>query len=140
MPTQPEEKPEGKETPPSFDYTQPKPEDFASILFGVAFVENAMEKALSDLLKDSAKVVKIWWDEYDGSIELGFSHGTPKDFTATEELRSLLLSWGFGMAYLNFTDGTQQHISWNRASSERKVYSDNSWRWNEEKANKCETP
>jgi len=122
----------------SFDYSDPKPQDFASILFGENFVVNAMEIALEDLLKDTAKVVKIWWDEYDGSIEFGFSDSTAKDFSAPQKLVELIGKWGFSMAYLNFTDGTQQFLRPEKPPSERKIWHDNSWRWNKEKADKNE--
>ncbi len=120
----------------SFDYQDPKPEDFSSILFGENFVLNLMEQSLEEKIPKPAEVVKIWWDEYDGSVEFGFSDSTPTDFSASQEISDLISQWGFSIAFLNFTDGTQQHLCSGKPPGERKVWGDNSWRWNKEKADK----
>jgi hypothetical protein len=116
----------------------PSESNFANILFASGSIESRIEDSLNDLFGPGDYVLSIWHDHYDCSLEVGFSSRIPDSFSADQRLVEQIKKWGFTMVYLNFADGTQQHVYANGTIGQRRLWSDNSHRWNKEKADKLE--
>jgi hypothetical protein len=126
------------DTDAMIDPYYPEPSDYADILFASHVVQSNIEDELNDLFGPGDYVLDTWHDHYDYSLEVGFSSRIPDSFSADQRLVELIKKWGFGMVYLNFADGTQQHIYSKGLIGERKFWHDNDYRWNREKADKLE--
>lgn len=63
----------------------------------------------------------IGWDHYDSSLEIHCGPSTPSDWQFTLEDVQIFPEWGFVQAWLNFHDGTEQHVTLTRVGERRKV-------------------
>jgi hypothetical protein len=90
----------------------------ADRLFAGVTAEMAVEDRL---LKISPHVDHIGFGWDDTSLEIFFDPDTPADFELTEQQASIIWEMGFRVAWLNFTDGTEQKASPHLVQPRRSV-------------------
>lgn len=124
-----------------------QPENYAAVLFSTERIkDNVIEELNKVFGEEKYYVLDIGFDDYDSSIEICFSDRTPRDLQGNEKVQELITTWGFGRAYLNFTDNTQQLIYCKNSNlkegcsgvGRRYDWGWENTRWNKEKADKLE--
>ena|SRR5215467_2652873 len=108
-----------------------------------SFAESTIEDNLDNMWPD--KVLKVGHDYYDNSLEVYFHPDIDPGWSISSEQAERILGWGFFRLFLNFTDGTEQHVDRVKYDREAGVYqikigkrhSVQSPRWTAAKAQEC---
>lgn len=94
------------------------PENFADYILIGEGAQRRLEDDIECFIGREQFVEKMWFDTYDGSIELCFRADLEYD---PEKLREFLASRGFTYGWLNFSDGTEQHFGGGKIFDRRSV-------------------
>lgn len=102
---------------PGFPGFPDEPASHFDRMLGGLGAHNDIEETLYDKYN---WIEYIGWDHYDRSLEIYCGPETPADWCFTEEAH-VLRAWGFERVWLNFADGTEQHVTLSSVGERRRV-------------------